>query len=61
YAAMFDRLYRADTARSRARGGSGLGLAICKALVEAHGGSIAALPSVLGGVKMLIRLPLDRK
>ena len=60
YTAMFDRLYRADAARSRARGGSGLGLAICKALVEAHGGSIVALPSVLGGVKMLIRLPLDR-
>jgi len=60
YAAMFDRLYRADAARSRACGGSGLGLAICKALVEAHGGSIEALPSVLGGVKMLIRLPLDR-
>jgi two-component system sensor histidine kinase BaeS len=60
YSAMFDRLYRADAARSRARGGSGLGLAICKALVEAHGGSIVALPSVLGGVKMLIRLPLDK-
>jgi two-component system sensor histidine kinase BaeS len=60
YSAMFDRLYRADAARSRSRGGSGLGLAICKALVEAHGGSITALPSVLGGVKMLIRLPLDR-
>jgi len=60
YSAMFDRLYRADAARSRARGGSGLGLAICKALVEAHGGSITALPSVLGGVKMLIRLPLDK-
>lgn len=60
YKAMFDRLYRADAARSRALGGSGLGLAICKALVEAHGGDIVALPSVLGGVKMLIRLPLDK-
>ena len=60
YNLMFDRLYRADAARSRAKGGSGLGLAICKALVEAHGGTIVALPSVLGGVKMLIRLPLDQ-
>ena len=55
---IFERLYRVDGARTRERGGSGLGLAICKALVEAHGGSIGATPSVLGGVKMLVRLPL---
>jgi len=55
---IFERLYRVDGARTRERGGSGLGLAICKALVEAHGGSIAAAPSVLGGVKIVVRLPL---
>ena len=55
---IFERLYRVDGARTRERGGSGLGLAICKALVEAHGGSIAAVPSVLGGVKIVVRLPL---
>ncbi|HJV00090.1 MAG TPA: ATP-binding protein, partial [Burkholderiaceae bacterium] len=55
-ARLFDRLYRADGARGR--GGSGLGLAICKAMVEAHGGSIVALPSPLGGVRMLVRLPI---
>ncbi len=55
---IFERLYRVDGARTRERGGSGLGLAICKALVEAHGGGIVATPSVLGGVKMLVRLPL---
>lgn len=59
YASIFERLYRVDAARTRTRGGSGLGLAICKALAEAHGGSIAALPSVLGGVRMLLRLPLN--
>ncbi|OEZ60574.1 ATP-binding protein [Duganella sp. HH105] len=57
---IFERLYRVDGARTRERGGSGLGLAICKALVEAHGGSICAAPSVLGGVKMVVRLPLKK-
>ncbi|CAN7200634.1 ATP-binding protein [Pseudoduganella sp. LjRoot289] len=58
YARLFERLYRVDRARTRERGGSGLGLSICKALVEAHGGEIAALPSTLGGVRIRVRLPL---
>ncbi len=60
HARLFERLYRVDQARSRERGGSGLGLSICLALIQAHGGSIEALPSSLGGVQMLIRLPLKR-
>ena len=37
---IFERLYRAETSRNRDHGGSGLGLAICRAIVQAHGGSI---------------------
>ena len=57
---LFDRFFRAEPSRSRALGGSGLGLAICKALVEAHGGKIAAALSPRGGLTINIRLPLER-
>ncbi len=55
---LFDRLYREETSRNRATGGAGLGLAICRNIVEAHQGSITALPSPLGGLWIKISLPL---
>lgn len=57
--AIFERLHRVDEARTRERGGSGLGLSICRALVKAHGGTIDASPSKLGGIKMTVMLPLN--
>lgn len=37
---VFDRFYRADSARNRSEGGAGLGLAVVRALTEAHGGTV---------------------
>lgn len=55
---VFDRFYRADTARNREHGGSGIGLAIAKALVEAHGGGISAdSPGHGHGATFTVRLP----
>jgi len=54
---LFERFYRADPSRSRESGGAGLGLAICRNIAAAHGGSIEAAPSPLGGLKVTVSLP----
>ncbi len=55
---LFERFYRADAARDRERGGSGIGLAIVKALVEAHGGMVAAWSDGVGqGANFEVTLP----
>jgi two-component system OmpR family sensor kinase len=57
-ASAFDRFYRGDKSRSRESGGTGLGLAIVKAIVEAHGGRVAAQSEGLGrGSTFSIFLP----
>jgi two-component system sensor histidine kinase BaeS len=56
---LFERLFRGEASRSRALGGSGLGLAICRVTFEAHGGSIDAAPSPLGGLRIIVTLPLE--
>ena len=54
---LFERFYRVEGSRSRANGGAGLGLAIVRSVIEAHGGTIEAGASPLGGLRVTISLP----
>jgi two-component system, OmpR family, sensor histidine kinase BaeS len=56
---LFEPLYRLDEARNRATGGSGLGLAVSQTIVRAHGGTITAAPSPMGGLLVEVRLPTE--
>lgn len=56
---VFERFYRADSARDRERGGSGIGLAIVKALTEAHGGHVSAASRGPGqGTTFIVTVPV---
>jgi signal transduction histidine kinase len=52
---IFDRFYRADSARSSTTG-TGLGLAIAKQIVEGHGGKIWAVSHENEGLSVIISL-----
>jgi len=51
-------LNRFDKSRSRENGGSGLGLSIMAAVVEKIGGEFYLRPSELGGLAVIVTLPL---
>ena len=53
--AIFRRLYRGDASRSQR--GLGLGLSLVKAIVEAHGGTVAVDDAPGGGAHFIVRLP----
>ncbi|WP_407548890.1 ATP-binding protein [Streptomyces sp. Pv4-95] len=54
---VFDRFYKADSARARSEG-SGLGLAIALENVRLHGGAVRAANSPEGGAVFTVELPL---
>ncbi|MET9232394.1 HAMP domain-containing sensor histidine kinase [Lentzea sp. NPDC003310] len=55
---VFDRFYRADSAR--ALPGSGLGLSIVQRVVDAHGGRATVARSPRGGALLRVELPIAR-
>jgi two-component system sensor histidine kinase BaeS len=56
---IFDRFYKGDASRTDpySKSGSGLGLSIVKAIVERHGGTVAAANNPGGGAEFTIALP----
>ncbi|VXD13535.1 ATPase, histidine kinase-, DNA gyrase B-, and HSP90-like domain protein [Planktothrix serta PCC 8927] len=54
---IFDRLWRADQARTRQEGGSGLGLAIAQTLVQHHQGEITVTSELGKGSCFVVRFP----
>ena len=55
---IFDRFYRADSARSQRTAGNGLGLSICRSIVDAHHGSIEVDSRPEEGTRVTLTLPI---
>lgn len=58
---IFERFYRADSARSRDTGGAGIGLSITRRIVEDHGGEVFARNAESGGATVGFSLPATRE
>ena len=54
---LFEPFYRPDTSRSRKTGGYGLGLSLCKAIVDAHGGTIDLSSTPGKGTQVMVTIP----
>ncbi|PKQ31011.1 MAG: two-component sensor histidine kinase [Actinobacteria bacterium HGW-Actinobacteria-2] len=59
---IFERFYRADSARGRDHGGTGVGLAISLAIAKAHHGTLTAVSQGPGlGTTVTLQLPMAAK
>ena len=56
---VFRAFYRLESSRNKSTGGIGLGLTITRDIILSHGGEIALSDSPLGGLRVLIHLPLS--
>jgi signal transduction histidine kinase len=57
---VFDRMFRASSAKDHDIAGTGLGLAVTKALVEAHDGTISVVNRPQGGTSFTVAIPVQR-
>jgi two-component system, OmpR family, osmolarity sensor histidine kinase EnvZ len=58
YEDVFRAFYRLDESRNVDTGGVGLGLTIARDVARSHGGDVALAPSPLGGLRVIVRIPI---
>lgn len=58
---IFERLYRADSSRTRKTGGAGIGLAIVKSIVKAHDGEISVFSEKDLGTEFIVKIPNNKR
>lgn len=58
YEDVFRPFFRLDESRNADTGGVGLGLTIARDVARSHGGDVELAPSPLGGLRVIVRIPL---
>lgn len=58
YEDVFRPFFRLDESRNADTGGVGLGLPIARDVARSHGGDVVLAPSPLGGLRVIVRIPL---
>ncbi|MFI5000536.1 MAG: sensor histidine kinase [Reyranellales bacterium] len=58
YEEVFRPFYRLDESRNVDTGGTGLGLTIARDVARSHGGDVALAASPLGGLRVIVRIPI---